>query len=79
MGEQTRAQRERAKVLAFEAVGELTPTVGVKKFMGGVSRSWVHRRLKTDPSFPRPIKFGGKGSPMWRVTDLRSYIERAAS
>jgi hypothetical protein len=26
---------------------------------GGVSHMWIERRLKSDPAFPRPKKFGG--------------------
>lgn len=35
------------------------------------SSMWVERRLKGDPDFPRPTKFGRERR--WRLSDLDAY------
>jgi predicted DNA-binding transcriptional regulator AlpA len=45
---------------------------------GGVSHMWIERRLKSDPAFPRPKKFGGSALRMFALDEIEAY-ERACS
>lgn len=40
-----------------------------------LSKSTVWRRVKNDPSFPKPFKDGG--ATVWRVGDVRRYLAAA--
>jgi len=46
----------------------LLPTPEVQRRYGQVSHMWVERRLKGDPTFPRPIYIAKRR--YWRVGDL---------
>lgn len=43
---------------------------------GGVSHMWVERRLKDDPTFPRPLYIAR--NRFWRLADLVDW-ERAVA
>ena len=43
---------------------------------GGVSHMWVVRRLRYDPTFPRPVKFGGSLIRLWALGEIEAW-ERA--
>jgi predicted DNA-binding transcriptional regulator AlpA len=43
---------------------------------GGRSHMWVERKLKSDPRFPRPKKFGGR-LRLFDLDEIEAY-ERAA-
>ena len=55
---------------------EFVPARAVRQRYGNVSHMWIERRLKDDPSFPRPIYFGRLR--FWRIEDLREW-ERACA
>jgi predicted DNA-binding transcriptional regulator AlpA len=40
---------------------------------GGVSHMWVVRRLRYDPTFPRPIKLGGSLIRMWALDEIEAW------
>ena len=40
-----------------------------------ISRQAVYRKLRTDPSFPRPIHVGAS-SPRWSSDEIDAWIER---
>ena len=43
----------------------------------GVSHMFVERRLKDDPTFPKPTRFGkGTGRRYWRIDEIEKW-ERA--
>ncbi|WP_441229453.1 hypothetical protein AB7828_03860 [Tardiphaga sp. 215_C5_N2_1] len=46
----------------------LIPTARLRARFGGVSHMWVERRLKDDPTFPKPIYITNRR--FWRVSDL---------
>jgi hypothetical protein len=47
---------------------------------GGVSSMTIERRLRDDPTFPRPSRFSpnGKGPRKWALDQIEDY-ERAAA
>jgi hypothetical protein len=45
----------------------------VRQRYGGVSRMWIERRLKSDPRFPRPEKFGNSLLRMFDLDALESW------
>jgi len=42
-----------------------------RDFFGGVSEMWLPRRLKNDPTFPRPIPIAKRF--YWRLGDLKRW------
>jgi predicted DNA-binding transcriptional regulator AlpA len=42
------------------------------------SHMWVERKLASDPTFPRPIKFGGRWR-MWDVDELAAWERKTAA
>jgi predicted DNA-binding transcriptional regulator AlpA len=48
----------------------------VRARYGGMSRIWLDRRVKKDPTFPRPITFGNSRR-YWSLAETEAY-ERAA-
>jgi predicted DNA-binding transcriptional regulator AlpA len=38
---------------------------------GGRSQMWIYRRLKSDPDFPRPRKFGRLR--FWLLSEIEDY------
>jgi hypothetical protein len=49
----------------------MMPTPEVQRRYGQVSHMWVERRLKGDPTFPRPIYISKRR--YWRVADLVAW------
>jgi predicted DNA-binding transcriptional regulator AlpA len=45
---------------------------------GDVSHMWIERRLKRDPTFPRPVKLGGSSLRMFDLDQLEQW-ERACA
>jgi len=43
----------------------------------GQSNATIHRRMKTDPDFPKPIRDGR--CTRFRVGDIRRYLEKKAA
>ena len=43
----------------------------VRDFFGGVSSMWLPRRLRNDPSFPRPIPIAKRF--YWKLGDLKRW------
>jgi predicted DNA-binding transcriptional regulator AlpA len=43
----------------------------LRKRYGGVSFMWIERRLKSDPQFPKPRKFGRLR--FWRIDQIEAY------
>lgn len=39
-----------------------------------VSTMWIPRRLKSDPTFPRPIKLGARN--FWRIEAIEEWLKR---
>ena len=46
-----------------------------RRRLGGVSAMFIHRHLKTDPDFPKPIRFDPKGPRFWKTDEIDAYIE----
>ncbi len=44
----------------------------------GVHRSWVWRRLKEDPTFPKPVKLS-PGMTRWRSCDVEAWEQAQVS
>ena len=40
---------------------------------GGVSHMWIERRLRYDPTFPRPVKLGGSLIRMWDLAEIGAW------
>jgi len=53
----------------------LTTARGVCDQLGSVSAVWLWRRLRDDPTFPRPIQFSPRGRRYWRRAEIEAYIE----
>jgi hypothetical protein len=49
----------------------MVPTAEVQRRYGQVSHMWVERRLKDDPTFPRPFYISRRRC--WRVADLTTW------
>lgn len=43
----------------------------VRARFAGVSRMWLHRRMR-DSNFPAPVRFGGKNR-FWRLSDIAEW------
>lgn len=55
--------------------------IGIKTLRaryGGRSHMWVERKLESDPTFPRPRKFGGR-LRLWDVDELVAWEREAAA
>jgi hypothetical protein len=46
---------------------------------GGQSHMFVERRLKTDPNFPRPMKFSPNAKRLFALDDVEAYERRAVA
>lgn len=55
----------------------LVPSSAVRKKLGNVSDMTLWRRLKYDPSFPRPKVMAGRR--YWWASTIDEYIERQPS
>ena len=44
--------------------------------LGGVSHMFIYRRLKEDPSFPRPIQYALNGPKFFKKLELERWIDR---
>ncbi len=51
----------------------------IRERFGGVSQMWVERKIAGDPSFPRPIKFGGKMFRFFLLSELVEWERSAAT
>lgn len=49
----------------------MVPTAEVQRRYGQVSHMWVERRLKDDPTFPKPFYISRRR--YWRVADSEEY------
>lgn len=54
---------------------ELLPTTEARRLLGGVSRMFLYRRLRDDPSFPRPIRYAPRGPRFWPKRELLAWID----
>jgi predicted DNA-binding transcriptional regulator AlpA len=45
----------------------------VRQLCGGVSDMWIWRRLRDDPSFPKPTYVGRRR--FWREADIIAWLE----
>lgn len=54
---------------------ELLPTTEARRLLGGVSRMFLYRRLRDDPSFPRPVRYAPRGPRFWPKHELLAWIE----
>ena len=45
----------------------------VRELCGGVSDMWLWRRLKEDPTFPRPVYIARRR--FWREADVLQWLE----
>jgi predicted DNA-binding transcriptional regulator AlpA len=46
----------------------------VRHYLGGVSAMWIVRRLKSDPTFPKPTKIGERN--FWEATIIIEWWEQ---
>jgi len=53
----------------------LVNTANTRRTLGGVSAMWIWRRLKDDPTFPKPIQFSPGGPRFWKRSELLEWIE----
>jgi predicted DNA-binding transcriptional regulator AlpA len=58
-----------AKLSAEEDV--FFSSTSVRKRYDGVSHMWIEERLKSDPTFPRPMKVGNKR--FWKLSELLEW------
>ncbi|MBK7234812.1 MAG: hypothetical protein IPI02_03970 [Sterolibacteriaceae bacterium] len=56
---------------------ETRVTIIVLEGVTGFSNATIHRRMKTDPDFPKPIRDGR--CTRFRVGDIRRYLENKAA
>jgi len=40
---------------------------------------WVERKISGDPTFPRPVKLGGRMFRFFRLAELEQWERRAAT
>ena len=79
-----RAEAPRATALRTPgpASPDVAPAVGnlatLRKVLG-VSTSTIRRRLKDDPSFPRPFRLRPGGHLLWRLEQVRDYVAAKAA
>jgi hypothetical protein len=55
----------------------LLPSAPVRARYGGRSHMWIERRLKDDPTFPRPIYIAKRR--YWRLADLIAWERNKAA
>jgi predicted DNA-binding transcriptional regulator AlpA len=48
------------------------PAKRVRERYGSLSAMWLWRRLRDDPTFPRPVTFGTKAR-FWNVAELDAW------
>jgi predicted DNA-binding transcriptional regulator AlpA len=53
----------------------LLTTAQTRCRLGGVSTMFIHRHLKNDPDFPKPIRFAPNGPRFWMLSEIEKYIE----
>jgi predicted DNA-binding transcriptional regulator AlpA len=61
------------KISEPEAAAYLTAPQVCQRY-GGVSHMWLQRVLDSDPTFPRPAKFGHKKNS-WRFFKISELVE----
>lgn len=44
----------------------------LRSMLGGVSSTWIERRLKDDAAFPRPCKI--RGQNFWRRSEVLNWV-----
>ena len=54
---------------------DLVTAPATRQVLGGVSAMFLWRRLRDDPSFPRPIRYVENGPRFWRRAELERWIE----
>jgi predicted DNA-binding transcriptional regulator AlpA len=57
---------------------EFIRTNQLRKRWGGCSHMFIERRLKSDPTFPRPVKFGGR-LRLWDLDEVEAYERKCAA
>lgn len=45
-----------------------------RRLLGDVSPMWLHRRLRSDPTFPRPHRYAPTGPRRWRRRELLAWL-----
>lgn len=50
----------------------------LRRRYGGISRMWLFRRLRDDPTFPKPTNLG-QGTRYWRIADLEVWERSVAA
>jgi predicted DNA-binding transcriptional regulator AlpA len=53
---------------------KLTARILAVAEMFDVSVSTIRRRMKDDPSFPKPFRMAPNGDLLWSVAELEAYV-----
>jgi predicted DNA-binding transcriptional regulator AlpA len=53
-------------------------TAQLRDRWAGVSHMFIERRLASDPTFPRPVKLGGR-LRLWDVDQIEAYERKCAA
>lgn len=53
----------------------LVTTIVARVILGDVSHMFIHRRLKDDPTFPKPIRYSERGHLYFWKAELVEWIE----
>jgi hypothetical protein len=48
-------------------------TAQLRARYGGMSNVWVNRKVKTEPSFPRPYYFGESSQRFFKLADVEKF------
>jgi predicted DNA-binding transcriptional regulator AlpA len=75
LGRKERQSRLRARGPPVEE--RYIGTAALRRRYGNVSHMWVERRIKLDPAFPRPVKFGRLR--FWKLSELESWERSKAA
>jgi len=49
-------------------------TADARRLLGDVSPMWIHRRLRADPTFPRPHRYAPTGPRRWHRRELLAWL-----
>lgn len=62
-----------------DEVGRLAVRMGTFARMFDTSTSTIRRRMKDDPTFPKPFRLSPTGDLLWRVADIHAYAAAKAT
>ena len=54
----------------------LITNADARRLLGNVSHMFIYRRLKDDPTFPKPIRYSEGGRLFFRKAELLDWIEQ---